>query len=176
MSSIKPIETLYMGCRFRSRLEARWAVAFDSMKIEWEYEPEGFVLEDGTCYLPDFKIHVRHRSYTDEHEPIYVEVKGELTDDDLHKAELFSKEYPLLMLGNIPKNWDEYYEQYCSRSYIGFNNFFYIDGDWYPCAFSKHNGEMWLCGPDHDQWDLGEALNIALIKARSARFEHGEEG
>lgn len=38
---IKPIETRYAGCRFRSRLEARWAVFFDALKIEWEYEPEG---------------------------------------------------------------------------------------------------------------------------------------
>lgn len=37
---IKPIETVYKGYRFRSRLEARWAVFFDAQGIEWEYEPE----------------------------------------------------------------------------------------------------------------------------------------
>lgn len=51
--SIKAIETRYAGCRFRSRLEARWAVFFDSLGIEWEYEPEGFELPSG-WYLPDF--------------------------------------------------------------------------------------------------------------------------
>lgn len=56
MSSIKPIETLYKGCRFRSRLEARWAVFFDSIGIEWEYEPEGFKLPNGENYLPDFYL------------------------------------------------------------------------------------------------------------------------
>lgn len=40
---------------FRSRLEARWAVFFDSLKIEWEYEPEGYDL-DGVWYLPDFRL------------------------------------------------------------------------------------------------------------------------
>lgn len=54
--SIKPIETVYKGYRFRSRLEARWAVFFDALKIEWEYEPEGFELADGTRYLPDFYL------------------------------------------------------------------------------------------------------------------------
>lgn len=51
---MKAIETRYRGCRFRSRLEARWAVFFDALKIRWEYELEGYVLNDGTWYLPDF--------------------------------------------------------------------------------------------------------------------------
>lgn len=36
------IETYYAGCRFRSRLEARWAVFFDALGIDWQYEPQGF--------------------------------------------------------------------------------------------------------------------------------------
>jgi hypothetical protein len=36
---IKPIETEYGGYKFRSRLEARWAVFFDTAKIKYEYEP-----------------------------------------------------------------------------------------------------------------------------------------
>ena len=51
---IKPIETEYNGYLFRSKLEAQWAVVFDSLGIRYEYEPEGFELEDGTRYLPDF--------------------------------------------------------------------------------------------------------------------------
>lgn len=50
---IKAIETRYKGYRFRSRLEARWAVFLDSLGVKWEYEPEGFDLESGR-YLPDF--------------------------------------------------------------------------------------------------------------------------
>ncbi len=49
----KSIETIYNGYRFRSRLEARWAVFFDMLGIKYEYEKEGFDL-DGTWYLPDF--------------------------------------------------------------------------------------------------------------------------
>lgn len=51
---MKPIQTLYKGCRFRSRLEARWAVFFDELELPWEYEKEGFQLADGMRYLPDF--------------------------------------------------------------------------------------------------------------------------
>lgn len=56
MNEVKPIETYYKGYRFRSRLEARWAVFFDALGIEWEYEKEGYEFEDGTRYLPDFWI------------------------------------------------------------------------------------------------------------------------
>jgi len=49
----RAIETRYAGCRFRSRLEARWAVFLTTVAVEWEYEPEGFDL-DGVWYLPDF--------------------------------------------------------------------------------------------------------------------------
>jgi hypothetical protein len=52
--NFKPIETRYKGYRFRSRLEARWAVFFDAVGLAWEYEKEGFELSDGTRYLPDF--------------------------------------------------------------------------------------------------------------------------
>ncbi len=50
----KAIETIYGGYRFRARNEARWAVFFDSVGLPFEYEPEGFTLDDGTKYLPDF--------------------------------------------------------------------------------------------------------------------------
>lgn len=75
MSDIKPIETRYAGCRFRSRLEARWAVFFDRLGIKWLYEPQGFeVGERRRRYLPDF------------HLPdlgTWVEVKGTRDDLDL---------------------------------------------------------------------------------------------
>ena len=81
---ITPIETIYKGYRFRSRLEARWAVFMDACGADWEYEPEGILAvsyaeqepdfdEEGnvireyptqtysTCYLPDFVVHdVKH--------------------------------------------------------------------------------------------------------------------
>lgn len=62
---IKPIETVYHGLRFRSRLEAKWAVFFDEIGINYHYELDGFDLGD-EWYLPDF--------YLDEF-GIYVEIK-----------------------------------------------------------------------------------------------------
>jgi len=45
LMAIAAIETRYAGCRFRSRLEARWAVFYDALGIDWEYEPQGFDLD-----------------------------------------------------------------------------------------------------------------------------------
>ena len=81
MNDIKPIETIYNGYRFRSRLEARWAVFFDAAGIEYEYEPEGFDLGNGVYYLPDF--------YLPEFN-LWVEVKRNREADD-GKAEQFAK-------------------------------------------------------------------------------------
>src|SRR5215469_15225967 len=50
---IRPIDTEYDGRRFRSRLEARWAVFFNALNIKFLYEDQGFDI-DGEAYLPDF--------------------------------------------------------------------------------------------------------------------------
>jgi hypothetical protein len=50
---VEAIETKAYGCRFRSRLEARWAVFLTELGLDWDCEREGFVI-DGTPYLPDF--------------------------------------------------------------------------------------------------------------------------
>jgi hypothetical protein len=77
MTSIQPIPTWYAGCYFRSRLEARWAVFFQTLGIRWQYEAQGYdcqwrlSLADGTFpYLPDFWL---------PDLAMHAEVKGALT-------------------------------------------------------------------------------------------------
>lgn len=70
---IKAIETRYKGYRFRSRLEARWAVFFDALDISWTYEPQGFE-KDGVRYLPDFQIQLGRDPFKVSY---WVEVKGD---------------------------------------------------------------------------------------------------
>lgn len=55
MNTISAIETRYKGYRFRSRLEARWAMFFDAIGVPWTYEPEPLRVA-GEAYLPDFKV------------------------------------------------------------------------------------------------------------------------
>lgn len=78
MTRIRAIQTRYKGHHFRSRLEARWAVLLDSLGVPWEYEREGYILPDGTQYLPDFWL---------PNEGIYLEIKGkDVTHAEQKKA------------------------------------------------------------------------------------------
>lgn len=169
-TTIHAIETIYNGHRFRSRLEARWAVFFDACGIKYEYEPEGFKLEDGTCYLPDFLVYVKHRSDTDIYEPVYVEVKGQMLPPDRTKIEGLSKHHPVYVVGNFPADISSLGYAVAEDYY----SFFYMDGDDYQAWFSKYNNEWWLAGPDHEEWDLGKNTSEPLKIAKYARFEHGE--
>lgn len=97
--SIKPIETYYNGYRFRSRLEARWAVFFDAAGIKYQYEPEGFEVGEWK-YLPDFYL---------PDLGVYVEVKPnieKLRADSEKLAWMVDFNGPcakgLLILGQIP--------------------------------------------------------------------------
>lgn len=42
---IAPLETRYAGYRFRSRIEARWAVFLTRLGLDWEYESQGFMVD-----------------------------------------------------------------------------------------------------------------------------------
>lgn len=55
MTTIRAKPTLYKGVRFRSRLEARWAVFFDAIGREWIYEPS-FPELSAISYQPDFLL------------------------------------------------------------------------------------------------------------------------
>lgn len=188
MSTLSPIETYYKGYRFRSRLEARWAVYLDAINAKWEYEPEGFDLGNGLYYLPDFLIHAGKNAGGRTPENFYLEVKGVPTKEDGRKCEIFSTSFPLLIVGQIYRGGgdfiddlfgffvidDDGYEVGCIR-----DSFNYIDGDSYPCCIcAALNGGIGLYGPD---WYLdceNPADEIKTVKAaqkaRQARFEHGE--
>ena len=93
---IKAIETEYNGYRFRSRLEARWAVFFDALGIEYEYEKEGYDLGELGWYLPDFWLPKLE---------MFIEVKGqEPTEGEKEKIYKLSKDsgFEAYILTNLP--------------------------------------------------------------------------
>jgi hypothetical protein len=193
---IKPIETEYNGYKFRSRLEARWAVFFDAIGAEYEYEPEGYKLPDGTQYLPDFLLkNVRGRGSKN----IFVEIKGVLTENDLRKIEQFCgyqnefgpDGYPIIIFGQIPDCTliERHYVPYLNN-YVGpwwqfdfskdndehFYNLEYSEGDCYHTQpKAAKGGGLVLDYPDDPYDYVDEELTVkAYTEARQARFEHGE--
>ena len=114
MSDIRAIETSYDGYRFRSRLEARWAVFFNAAGIDYQYEPEGFILEDRSWYLPDF--YLPNVILRDGSKGLWVEVKGksDIPKEDQNKILRFGDHtmwgaddapgHALLVVGQIPKS------------------------------------------------------------------------
>lgn len=170
--AIRAIPTRYQGYSFRSRLEARWAVFFDSLGIRWDYEPEGFDLGNGLKYLPDFWL---------PDWGIWVEVKPGPPDDVTREkaARLTMRSgHPVLVVSGMP----------------GAKCVFF-----YPAAKIADEYEAWMpwCeqtvyvrGPApeiihptieiYDMTTLDTALygpaEDALLAARGAQFEFGKKG
>lgn len=149
---IKAIETRYKGYRFRSRLEARWAVFFDELGIRWGYEVEGYDLGDAGHYLPDFVI------TGSTHYDVYIEIKGKIpAPSEIDKMERLC-------------------ENLCSYGAIFFGDFdrprwvsFGKDGR---DGAELDNSAMRAMVPFYKYSD--EQIADAVVAARSARFEHGE--
>lgn len=78
----RPIETVYGGHRFRSRLEARWAVFLDALGVGWQYEWQGYDLPSGP-YLPDFWLPRIGGSHA---RGLFLEVKGSPVKADMDRA------------------------------------------------------------------------------------------
>jgi hypothetical protein len=172
MQTIKAIETQYKGYRFRSRLEARWAVFFDALGVKWEYEKEGFDLGEAGWYLPDFWL-----SETN----CWVEMKGgSPTEAEARRLRALVAYGPqtsivcrgLLFVGG-PWHSNPSALHYVRGESVG--------GVWEapPVIWATYSdGFTWLTFPD-EKADYADPLSLRLRSAyqaaRSARFEHGEK-
>lgn len=172
---IAAIETVYAGCRFRSRLEARWAVFLDRMGVEWRYEPQGWAMSDGTEYLPDFWL---------PRVAVNVEVKGsdEQLAKGLPKIESYVRESNglILILGEVPRV-DHHVPVHptigmCDGKLTSLSSLFLMNG-----ATAKWDLVRLLAAmkPTTEPAYLGgltvsSQVSNAYYAARSARFEHGE--
>lgn len=154
MQTLKAIETVYRGYRFRSRLEARWAVFFDALGLKWEYEKEGYDLGPAGLYLPDFwLVDVK----------MWAEVKPSREGDDQVKcvALACATGFACLLLDGPPT-----YKEYWAGEAEG--EIGYLLTDEY-----IHDEHRFFSSPSGDEWASANTLH-AYVLARSARFEHGE--
>jgi len=195
-----PIETEYKGYLFRSRLEARWAVFFDVLQLEWHYEPQGFELPDGTKYLPDFQVQTPYEyTFWYEIKPASVRQDSKFSKFGEEINDLTGPPPPsdfAVLLSGDPRSvifedntavcprcggLDVYCKEPAPRDlYCG------------PCDCHTPSQEEWQngalvgCqfhkgmvlvekhnGPDNRN-EYNSLITEAVNKARSARFEHGE--
>jgi len=168
---LKVIETIYKGYKFRSRLEARFAVFFDSLGIDWEYEIEGFVLDNGEWYLPDFYLPTFDNG-------MWVEVKPkDFTEEEKERCRLLCKGTKKSVWLAAPKP-----DFICYEVFYYDNHYGYIEGDGIPNAdqaeFENRMFAMSAYGKTGGAINLeyrnlvGERLKNAVLEARQARFEH----
>jgi hypothetical protein len=179
---MRPIQTEYRGFRFRSRLEARWAVFLDALNADWTYEVEGFDL-DGIWYLPDFWV----RDWD-----TWIEIKGPTpTDDEEEKCDSLARHSgkKVLLLHGDP--WSENDKN--KYNIVLFNCQGHLDERTSGWQFGEGrvcSEEIWLLSDEHgaltlkpvphardEKYPLSGSFagNImaALAAARAARFEHG---
>jgi len=197
MGNIKAIETRYKSYRFRSRLEARWAVFFDALGLTWDYEPEGFETDAG-WYLPDFFLKELNA---------WVEVKPQhLNEIEREKAFAVSSHTNAVLfhLNQIPEkgNMGKHCTYVSGVRYVGIsmtNSITFEPISWlmetyeecnllkqgtgdyikainwnahhFPKAKQQHfpNGAMF-----YHEFSHAPATGSACAAARAARFEHGE--
>lgn len=195
MAVIKAIETYYDGHRFRSRLEARWYIVFDKLELGPMYEPEGFILPDGTYYLPDFYLPTLRT---------WVEVKGVMDDTSRKKIEAFASQLPegqrLWVVHDIPNIKERSFGLDSEGMEMYWRNDA-MDWPYYLCVCPKcgrvgieYDGRGWRVDDCHsddlsdlyypgasclNHGDKGYSYNAPKIlkaydAARMARFEHGE--
>ncbi len=171
--TIKPIETKYNGFRFRSRLEARWAIFFDMIDLKYEYEVEGFEM-NGIRYLPDFYIPSLDR---------WFEIKAKpLSEYEMKKCEEFcfnkdNENIKFSVLVGSPEAVKidafagimEYVWEWPSDKYPENVRFLAPEELSEKEYYSRFIRGLWVV-PDVTE----EELATAAVAAREARFEFGE--
>ena len=172
--NIKAKETYYDGYRFRSLLEARRAVFFNNIGLE--YEMEGFDMEE-CSYLPDFYIPSIDR---------WFEIKGQpLTVSEVQKCEQFCRrkdneniKFSILIGAPKPLMLEEedfsilgireYTWQWPSQMYPS-DTLLLAQGLTREEYYSRFLPAIWKVDGVDDK-----LLIRAIREARSARFEFGE--
>ena len=176
---IKSIDTFYSGYRFRSRLEARWAVFLDNLKIKWEYESEGFELSDGRRYLPDFYILNFSGGF-------YMEVKPSDFDFASIEAQII-KDFIIqkntnLLMAIGPPDCSVYKMFEPAQDPIN-DSIIVVDGlyEWkvYFCDEYLVDEHRFFLEPGDESFaskEYNPRVYQAVTASRSARFEYGERG
>lgn len=173
---LKPIETLYKGYRFRSRLESRWAVFFDSLGIRYEYEKEGYELPSGR-YLPDFWLPAQQ---------YWIEIKGQPASyEEITKARELCEAsgYNVYIFDDSEiQICDGTFDANSAKAFFKSKDGYVVEDDnyqWVQCLFCgifEIHYSGWAnrlsCACKNTKQGRYDLLELAYINARKARFEY----
>ena len=201
INMIKAIETIYKGYRFRSRLEARWAVFFDVLGVQWEYEKEGYDLGKFGWYLPDFWLPTQQ--YWCEIKPNHLYARGTYHFDSIEDQIIYNKcgalhemtGHKVCLLTGELKPFETYYNEKNLGEmppYLVFSGYdidppgnYFADycQQWFECPSCgaidiSYQGKTEKCYCGCNSYSRGDSSKIkfAYETARQSRFEHGENG
>lgn len=189
----------YSGMVFRSHLEAKWALIFDILGWDVDYEPGTYRITPTMAYVPDFYVHPLR---------MWAEVKGPpfLSRESIAKicasvagnnrlpirSEPFTKSEGILVLGDIiPVAPGELPVVSLIRD-LGGGKAGIMDASFNAKGRIRTHGDVWhvfdgsgrvapkrpgknladrICNPPKRRGDCSRALNFAYKAASSLRFD-----
>lgn len=178
---LRAIETTYLGYRFRSRLEARWAAFLTRLGVKFEYESEGYDL-NGTRYLPDFWLPGNRT---------FIEVKAQRGDGVDRKPlaaveaapNLFSRDsdnpHHMVIVYGDPLNGDSDEIRWFGETWVSKAGFPRVCPWCHQISFSgrRSTRATWTSDCACGSLELPERqafVTDAALAARQARFEFGD--
>jgi len=163
------LETKYGGRYYRSRLESRWAVLFDAMGAEVDYESRSFDVA-GIWYTPDFYLDKLHMD---------IEIKPQVLN-----------EANLARVMHMVKNWEgSNYAVICGDPVAGEHSVMVVCGphlNHWQLAECRDCGKLAYVGDDETWGTLccdhdrrkpltnGTKLEKAFLLAMRYKFDHIE--
>lgn len=160
------MKTLYKGRRFRSHIEARWAVYFDALGLLWEYEKTEFDFGLGYVYRPDFWLQdVRMwAAVTDDRMPA--------AEEDLCRALVRRTGFPCLKLEGVPEV-RHYYAFELFEGRIDLMDYLLTNFHGYPKSEHRFYGSTGMNDAELQvNLDYFDDLVPAVQSSRTARFEY----
>lgn len=177
---IQAIETRWNGWRFRSRLEARWAVYFADLGLEFQYEVISYQMGE-VLYLPDFWL---------PQVGLWAEVKPhEFDAEELTKVDRLVRgtdDGAILLIG--PPDFKTYATinkaTHCGQSELIWGDVLISNYHNYPRDEHRFYSSTEFAGEGQGPFDIPDdaagrwardEIAHAIHCARSARFEHDEQ-
>lgn len=148
----------------RSSWEVCYADYLTKNNLQWDYEPETFLLRDGAAYTPDFYL---------PESTEYIEVKGWMTNQHKEKIAAFREQYPEKKITIADK-------PYLQSLGINLKQIWITSKPQHPCelcgqSFYKKDRKQRFCGKQCANKYIATTNNISEQPRKSKRHYCGSQ-